>query len=681
MKFLVLPPNFTYQELSGYCNKSDYIFINGNPEIYLNFVKNHYDTFHVSYPGSNTISYHGPSTINLNFIWQLFIKRQVYVFGLPDDLHFNSLQEIADRTGVSLKKDTKDSVSLDIKFEHQGYLGGVIFAQLFSYLPSTFINTATSAGTPSLSKMKIFLKAAGHSLGKILHKTDLTLDDLQTVLNGASKFSRQTIAEVDKIYKAISPNSFNGVEEMRLNNGHPLSQLYPEFVDRPLHEWLKLRPRMEQPLLHPEYYLGCNDRPLIQIGNRLHAPGSSVFLLPPPGSMEDILWPISAVLEKPFSSLSAADSENELSSMQKSTPEMQKRFKCLIAKIKKISPLEGKENRPAAAVQPGFRTIYQNHHHNKAFPIIGESLAMELLYRQIVPVLNDKTGHVLILGEAGSGKELVADIIMKWHEGSSNSMNCAHLPVTLAHSLLFGHVKGAFTNATQDTSGYIVENKKGYLFMDEIEALPVEVMPMLLRYLESGEFQRAGDPNIRRSSVKIIAASNDDSILQGKFLHRGFISRFRYIIRVPSLKYRRGDIPLLIQYFTEMMIKDLKLSPDMYIPKQQVEILQDEDWSHSNVRGLKNAVYNLLSRQVSYGLSPAKGKETKPPGRPLDFDDETLADIFKRSKNTEGLKESLKIIINGNPLQRYKNKPAMRQRIRDNPELKRLFEEKFAKDY
>lgn len=691
LKIKAVAADLSYRDLWGYVREVNAIFFNGDPAVYFSLVRN--DSF-IKYPGDNMLSYSGPVVLDLEKIWQLFNNRQVYIFGLPHVLHISSLQKIAAITGAKYNDEFgPDRVSLNIKLEHQNFLAGFIFRQLFAFLPETFTHENTSCG--KIEKNGLFDKSEkdirdlGSKLQKLKKIEYPTLRDFQNTINSMSDLVRNVVSEAEDAFRKSRLGSYNGVVELKLDENHPLRQLYPEYIDRPLHKWLEAKPLMQQPLSHIEYYMGYHDQPVRQLRHSFAAPEGKVFLLPPPESIEDIFLPMCAILGDIHKLVQTAPCKT-LTSIPKGVPGLtEEQSRQLQDTLSKIGHLKDEEGQPVpdhvvdvpVIIRPSLRELYKIHYSDKEFPIIGESLALELLYRQIVPVLNDKTGHVLILGEAGSGKELIADIIMKWHEGCSNSMNCAHLPVTLAHSLLFGHVKGAFTNAIQDNSGYIGENKKGYLFMDEIEALPVEVMPMLLRYLESGEFQRVGDPKIRRSSVKIIGASNDDAILQGKFLLRGFISRFRYVVRVPSLKYRRRDIPLLVQHFTEKAIKELELFNDMSISEQQIGILQDTDWSHSNVRGLKNAVYNLLSRQVSYGSSPVKGKESKQPGRPSDFDDKTLLKNFKKSKDVKELKESLEIEIKGKYVKRYQTKPAMRQRIGDNHELKRLFEEKFAKDY
>jgi len=649
------PPDFSYDDFRCYCGGTHSIFINGEPSVFLNLIKG---KSYIRYPGSGMISYHGDTILNLHSIWELFIERQIFVFGLPNALHLNSLGKIADITGTKVEiQPSMDSVSLDIKVEHKDYLAGFIFAQLFSFLPEFFTHEEPQCGTikndECFRRSNALLNSVHLKLKAVKPDHDLSSQGLRSLIDNISEIARQVKNEAEDIDLLVfGRERFNGVEEVKLDNNHPLAHLYPEYIDHLQHWWLRRTPSILKPLMQYEYLMEHRDHPVRQIHNPRYAPGSSVFLLPPPESMEDVLLPISAIL----------------------------------ADLTKKS-----QNTNAAA---GLRELYKRRFSNKPFSIIGGSAAMELLYRQIIPVLGDKNGHVLIMGEAGTGKELVADIIMKWSKESSNSMNCAHLSPELAHGALFGYVKGAFTGADKNTPGYISENNKGYLFMDEIEALSEKVMPMLLRYLECGEFQTLGDPVTRRSSVKIIGASNDDTMLQGKFLHRGFISRFRYVIRVPSLKYRRSDIPLLVQHFVAMAKRDLDILPNVTIFPEQIETLQDNDWQHSNVRGLKNAVYNLLARGTQSTTSsdirstmadksthtemktdlPDQGTSRRGPKEKIS--DKQLLDYLTKANDADDLRKKLC----GN----YQTKSAMWQRINrsgNSEELKRLFDQDKFKDY
>jgi transcriptional regulator with AAA-type ATPase domain len=643
------PNDFSYEDLRRYCKGTNCVFINGEPSVFLNLLKGKSNYIH--YPGNGIISYRGDQRLNLNFIWELFINRKIFIFGLPRELHVQNLGDIAMVTGGVVKTyNDREIVSLDIKLEHKNYLSGFIFAQLFSFLPEQFTSAEyhdrkiENAGC--LIKSYELINNLFPRLQNIKPQSSLSLLEMRSLLDSINDFAQHVKEDVENIYlRTFGDWLFNGVEEIKLDNNHPLACLYPKYMDDHIHRWL-----WRTPDIRYGYPLVDRNCPICHLVNPCHAENANVFLLPPPESTEDILMPISAVLDD----LSQGTNPSDL------------------------------------------RELYKNRFQSKRFPIIGESTSMQFLYRQIIPVLNDRTGHVLIMGETGTGKELVANIIKEWQGETLQSVNCSHLTANIAHSNLFGYVDGAFTGAMKGgKQGYINEQGHGSLFLDEIQSLPEEVMPMLLRYLEAGEFVRMGDTKVKKSSIRIIAASNDDQMLDGKFVSSGFIARFRYIISVPSLKYRGDDIKGLVQHFAEKAKADLNLAQATTISEQQIEVLKNTDWRHSNVRGLKNAVYNLLARKATVdfsGMQPAiNGVATRviPPsapndkeckaGRPKKIGDDLLHKILSEANNTKDLLEKFRS---------YKTKPylnieTLKQRINgsDNrDELAALFR-KFASDY
>ncbi|MGE8414484.1 MAG: nitric oxide reductase transcriptional regulator NorR [Pseudomonas sp.] len=204
--------------------------------------------------------------------------------------------------------------------------------------------------------------------------------------------------------------------------------------------------------------------------------------------------------------------------------------------------------------------------------MIGQSKAHKHLMEEIALVgSSDLT--VLITGETGVGKELVAQAI---HAASLRadqplvSLNCAALPDTLVESELFGHVRGAFTGATQDRQGKFELANGGTLFLDEVGELPLLVQAKLLRVLQSGQLQRLGSDKEHRVDVRLIAATNRDlaqEVRNGRYRADFYHRLSVYPLRVPALRDRGRDVLLLSGYFLEqnrsrMGLGSLRLSAD-----------------------------------------------------------------------------------------------------------------------
>ena len=225
--------------------------------------------------------------------------------------------------------------------------------------------------------------------------------------------------------------------------------------------------------------------------------------------------------------------------------------------------------------------------------IIGRSDSMKyLLYRisQVAP--QDST--VLIVGETGTGKGLVARAV---HEGSLRKdrpmihVNCASLPGNLIESELFGREKGAFTGAQARQIGRFQLADKGTIFLDEIAELPVELQAKLLRVIESGEFERLGDPHTIKVDVRIISSTNRDiheEILKGKFRQDLFYRLNVFPITVPSLRERKDDIPLIVEALIMRLNKRLGRGISS-VPNEVMRALQSYSWP-GNVRELENVI-------------------------------------------------------------------------------------------
>lgn len=225
--------------------------------------------------------------------------------------------------------------------------------------------------------------------------------------------------------------------------------------------------------------------------------------------------------------------------------------------------------------------------------IIGESPALRRTLSKIEQVAaTDVT--VLITGETGTGKELIAQAI---HESSKRAgmpfraINCAALPATLMAAELFGHEKGAFTGAERLRLGQFELASGGTLFLDEIAEMPVETQAMLLRVLEEHGFERLGGTKLIVSDVRIIAATNRDlhaAMQQGEFRQDLFFRLNGFRIEMPPLRERRDDIPLLVQHFVQVSAarhgKSIR-----NIEKRAMEMLLTYGWP-GNVRELRNVI-------------------------------------------------------------------------------------------
>jgi two-component system, NtrC family, response regulator AtoC len=225
--------------------------------------------------------------------------------------------------------------------------------------------------------------------------------------------------------------------------------------------------------------------------------------------------------------------------------------------------------------------------------LVGSSTAMQNIYR-LIGVVAQKTSTVLIEGETGTGKELIARAIH--YNGPRKdqplvSVNCGAIPSNLLEDELFGHVKGAFTNAHQHRIGRFEQANHGTLFLDEVSNMPMDLQVKLLRVLQEREFQRVGSTTTVKVDVRIVAATNGDlleAVEKGEF--RGDLYyRLNVIpIRVPSLKQRRDDIPLLIAHFARKYCADQKLALKR-VSHDAIKSLMAYEWP-GNVRQLENSV-------------------------------------------------------------------------------------------
>jgi PAS domain S-box-containing protein len=225
--------------------------------------------------------------------------------------------------------------------------------------------------------------------------------------------------------------------------------------------------------------------------------------------------------------------------------------------------------------------------------IVGQSLPLLKVMKSARQVAQtDST--VLVLGETGTGKELIARTI---HRGGNRSdrpfikLNCATLPEKLVESELFGHESGAYTGADRQRRGRFEMADGGTLFLDEIGELPLDLQAKLLRVLQEGQFERVGGSKTLSVDVRVIAASNRDlqrDIDVGRFRADLFYRLNVYPIVAPPLRDRKEDIPLLVEYFVMKITRRID-KPIKRIPYATIEEMQAYDWP-GNVRELKNVV-------------------------------------------------------------------------------------------
>jgi transcriptional regulator with PAS, ATPase and Fis domain len=225
--------------------------------------------------------------------------------------------------------------------------------------------------------------------------------------------------------------------------------------------------------------------------------------------------------------------------------------------------------------------------------IVGSSPALQSVLSRVAKVAPaDST--VLITGETGTGKELIARAIHKRSGRSSRafvSLNCAAIPRDLIASELFGHEKGAFTGATQRRVGRFESAEGGTIFLDEVGELPAEIQVALLRVLQEREFQRVGGNESFKTNARVVAATNRDlqgAIVEGRFREDLFYRLNVFPIEVPPLRGRKEDIPLLVQYFAERYAS--KAGKNITnINKKSMEALQSYTWP-GNIRELQNVI-------------------------------------------------------------------------------------------
>ncbi len=231
------------------------------------------------------------------------------------------------------------------------------------------------------------------------------------------------------------------------------------------------------------------------------------------------------------------------------------------------------------------------------YKMVGASPAMQQIYR-LIDKASASESKVLITGENGTGKELIARAI---HHNSTRAslpfiaVNCAAIPETLIESELFGHQKGAFTGAFTSHRGKFEQANGGTLFLDEIGDTSLMMQAKILRVLEDGMINRVGGEQPIPINVQVIAASNKDldyEIAEGNFREDLYYRLNVIAIEVPPLRKRREDIPLLVDFFINILSHEKSLEPKKF-DRGAMALLIEHDW-HGNIRELRNAIERLI---------------------------------------------------------------------------------------
>lgn len=254
--------------------------------------------------------------------------------------------------------------------------------------------------------------------------------------------------------------------------------------------------------------------------------------------------------------------------------------------------------------------------------IIGESSALQQVLDQVA-VVSSSDASVLILGETGTGKGLIARALHRTsrrHARAFVSLNCAAIPTGLLESELFGHEKGAFTGAVSQKVGRLELADKGTLFLDEIGEIPLEVQPKLLRVLQDHEFERLGGTRTIKVDLRLIAATNRDlgkSVFEKEFRSDLFYRLNVFPIRLPSLRERREDIPILVRYFVQKFARRMDRVVER-IPSETMDALIRWHWP-GNVRELENFIErSVILTDGSVLRAPLDELRNDSPGNPTE---------------------------------------------------------------
>jgi two-component system, NtrC family, response regulator PilR len=267
--------------------------------------------------------------------------------------------------------------------------------------------------------------------------------------------------------------------------------------------------------------------------------------------------------------------------------------------------------------------------------LVGQSEAMQKVF-DVVRKVADSKSNVLICGESGTGKELVARAI---HYNSARSVmpfvavNCSAVPETLLESELFGHMKGSFTGAISNKAGLFEIADGGTIFLDEIGDTTPTIQVKLLRVIQEREFRRVGGNQDVKVDVRVVAATNKDlekAVADGSFREDLYYRLDVIPIRLPPLRMRAGDIPLLVNHFLERFSRESG-KPKPVISQEAMHVLLGHEW-RGNVRELENLIERVVAFSTEETVTDAEVRgwlhrpatQSQHPAMPLDLTDEGL---------------------------------------------------------
>jgi len=270
--------------------------------------------------------------------------------------------------------------------------------------------------------------------------------------------------------------------------------------------------------------------------------------------------------------------------------------------------------------------------------------------RELITMVADTAFNVLLLGDTGTGKEVVARLL---HQTSARrkkkfiKVNCAALPLTLLESELFGYEKGAFTGASHSKPGKFELASDGVILLDEIGDMPLVLQAKLLHVLQSGEFNRLGGTQDVKVNAWVISSTNHDlekDMGQGLFREDLYYRLNIIKVELPTLRERKEDIPLLTEYFIQKHQQDLEIDGNLGLNRDLTELFQEYHWP-GNVRELSNTILRLIvgeqsekvtaelfSNMVSDGLTPPRRLVPKSPKNPPKTKDKTHNDLRSLKK-------------------------------------------------
>jgi two-component system response regulator PilR (NtrC family) len=261
----------------------------------------------------------------------------------------------------------------------------------------------------------------------------------------------------------------------------------------------------------------------------------------------------------------------------------------------------------ATALGSSGSAIIATKQQSPSLDIIGQSPEMLKIF-DLINRIAPTHANVLIYGESGTGKELVAKAIHNNSKAADHEfvpITCNAIPETLFESELFGHVKGSFTGATTNTIGLFGQANNGTAFLDEVGELSPLTQTKLLRVLQEREFKRVGDTQITKINVRIISATNrnlEDEVVNGRFREDLFYRLAVVPIRMPALRERKGDVPLLVDFFLNKYAKIFDKEV-MELSSYAMEVLMNYDYP-GNVRELENIIERGVALSTSNIILP-----------------------------------------------------------------------------